>query len=58
MKFLVTEKTDQKSIAFIFPQQTLEIKNEKLLRWRFELPQNRYNIENKPGSKYIELTFS
>ena len=45
--------TDQKAIAFIFSRQKSRIKNEKLIRWRLELSQYRYEISYRPGSQNL-----
>ena len=47
----VTVKTDMKSVAFIFSDNKSKVKNEKLLRWRLELAEYRYEIAYKSGSE-------
>ncbi|CAB0018705.1 unnamed protein product [Nesidiocoris tenuis] len=42
--------TDQQSVSFIFnPNYSSKIKNEKILRWRLELSEYRYDILYRPG---------
>lgn len=46
--------TDQKAVSFLFDtQHKSKIKNEKIIRWRNELSDLRFNISHKPGSENI-----
>ena len=51
--YLTSVLTDQKAIALIFSRQKSRIKNEKLIRWRLELSQYRYEISYRPGSQNL-----
>jgi len=46
-------KTDQKSVSFLFSPNKSRIKNDKILRWRLELSNYKYDICYRKGSENV-----
>lgn len=46
--------TDQQAVPFMFGRKaSSKVKNDKILRWRLELPEYQYDIQYRPGKENL-----